>query len=43
MGRFCIKAAECTYKEYDGWVKEQFINGINNEEITHIIIKGLTA
>ena len=32
MGRVCIKAAECNYKEHDRRLKEQFINGIDYEE-----------
>ena len=39
MGRLCIKEGECNYKEHDRRLKEQFINGIDDEEI----IKELTA
>ena len=43
MGRLHIKAAECNYKEHDGHLKDQFINGINDEEIMQEIIKELMA
>ena len=39
MGRLCLKAAECNYKEHDSWLKEQFIGGINDEEITQELIR----
>ena len=41
VGRFCIEEPECSYKEPDRWLTEQFINGINEEEITQEIIKEL--
>ena len=31
MGHLRIKANECNYKEHDRWLKEQFINGINDD------------
>ena len=31
MGRHHIKVAECNYKEHNRQLKEQFINGINDE------------
>ena len=43
MTRPHIKAAECNYKEHDQQLKEQFLNGIDNEEITQEIIKELMA
>ena len=43
MGRLYIKAAECSYKEHDRLLKEQYINGINNEEVMKEIIKELTT
>ena len=43
IGRLCIKAAECNYKEHDRQLKEQFINDINDREITKEIIKELTT
>ena len=43
MRRLCIKAEECNYKEHDRFLKIQFINGINDEEITQEIIKELSA
>ena len=39
MGRLCIKAAECNYKEHARQLKEQFTNGIDGEEIMQEIIK----
>ena len=38
-----IKAAECSYKEHYRRLKEQFINGIDDEEIMQDIIKELTT
>ena len=43
MDRLIIKVAECNYKEHDTELKEQFINSINDEDITQEIIKLLTA
>ena len=42
MGRLCIKAAECNYKEHDRWLKQQFINALHNEEIMKEKLKQLT-
>ena len=42
MDSLHIKAAEFNYTEHDIWLKEQFINGINNEEITKEMIEELT-
>ena len=42
MGRLYNKAAECKCKRHDRQLKEQFVNGIN-EEITHEIMKELTV
>ena len=37
MGHLIIKVHECKYKERDMWLKEQFINGIDdNEKMTEI-------
>ena len=41
MGTLHIKAVECTYKEHGRQLKEQFINGIDVEEIMQEIIKEL--
>ena len=43
MDRLHIKVMECTHKECDRQVKEQFINSIDNEEIMQEIITELTA
>ena len=43
MGRLCIKDAECNYKEHDRRLKEQFINGLDDKEITQEIIKELNT
>ena len=43
MCRLRIKDTECTYKENDRRLKEQLINGINNQVMTAKIIKELTA
>ena len=42
MGNLGIKANECSYKEHFRWLKEQCINGINDEMMTAKIIKDLT-
>ena len=34
MGRLWIKSTEPVYKDYDMRLKEQFINGLNDEDIT---------
>ena len=38
MGHLRIKANECKCEEKDGRLEEQFINGINNDEIITKII-----
>ena len=38
MHRLHIKATECNYVDHDGRPKDQFINSIDNEEITQEII-----
>ena len=43
MDRFCIKPAECYQKEYKRWFKEQFMKGIDDEQVMEEIIKELTA
>ena len=43
MGRLHIKAAEWNYKKHDRLIKDQFINGMNDEEIMQEIIKELTT
>ena len=43
LGRLCIKEEECSNKEPDRWLKEQFINTIDNKEIVQEIIKELMA
>ena len=43
MGRLCINAIGCCYKEYYRRFKEQFINGIDNENIITEIINELTT
>ena len=43
MGRLCIKAEECNYKEHDRQLKEQFISSISDEESMQEIIKEFTT
>ena len=43
MGRLWINAIVCKYQEYNSRLKEQFINGLNNENIKAKIFKELTA
>ena len=43
MGLPRIKANDCEKKEKDWRLKEQFINGINNDNIITDIIQELTA
>ena len=40
MGRLCIVAAECNYKEIDCQLKEQFIHGLNDKTILDEVIRG---
>ena len=42
MGRLCMAAAECGYKEIDRQLKEQFIHSLNVKGILDEIIKELT-
>ena len=43
MGRLCIVAAECGYKEIDRQLKEQFFHGLNDEDMLGKFIKELTT
>ena len=43
MDHLRVKADECGYKQRYRKLKEQFINGINNDEKMTEIIKELTA
>ena len=43
MGRISTRAAECNYKEHNRRLKEQYVYGISNEEMTQEIIKLLMA
>ena len=43
MGRLCMAAAECNYKEIDQQLKEQFIHGLNDKIMLEEIIRELTA
>ena len=43
MGRLQVKAKECKHKEYGRRLKEQFMNGMNNEATTAKITKELAA
>ena len=43
MGRLCVGAAECGYKEIDRQLKEQFIHGLNDKDMLGKIIKELTT
>ena len=38
-----MKATECKYKETNKRLKEQFINGINDQTMTGEIIRKLTV
>ena len=42
MGRLCMAAMECGYKEIDRQLKEQFIHGLNDKGMLGKIIKELT-
>ena len=41
VSRLWVNTAECKYKENAGKLKEQLINGMNDEAITTIIFKYL--
>ena len=43
MGRLCIVAAECNYKEIGHQLKEQFIHGLNNKTMLDKVIRELTT
>ena len=43
MDKLHIKATECNYKEHNRRLIEQFINGIDNNEIMQEIIKELSG
>ena len=43
MGRLCIAAAECSYREVDQQLKEQFIHGLNDETMLDKVIREPTA
>ena len=43
MGRLCVAAAECNYREIDRQLKEQFIHGLNDKVMLDEVIRGLTA
>ena len=42
MGRLRISAEECNYKEVDGQKKNQFIHGVNDNDMIIDVIKRLT-
>ena len=42
MGRLRLATVECNYKEIDRQLKEQFIHGINDNDILVEIIRELT-
>ena len=43
MGRLRIAAAECSYKEIDRQLKEQFIHGLNDKAMLDEVVRELTA
>ena len=43
MGRLCVAAAECNYRELDRQLKEQFIHGLNDKCMLDEIIRELTT
>ena len=43
MGRLCVAAAECNYRELARQLKEQFIHGLNDRCMLDEIIRELTA
>ena len=43
MGRLCVVAAECNYRELNRQLKEQFIHGLNEKGMLDEIIRELTA
>ena len=42
MGRLRTNAVECNYQEIDRQLKEQFVHGLNDEEMLAEIIRELT-
>ena len=42
MGRLCMVAAECNFKDIDCWLKEQFIHGFNDKTMLDEVIRELT-
>ena len=43
MGRLCVAVAECSYREVDQQLKEQFIHGLNDKTMLDKVIRDLTA
>ena len=43
MGRLCIAAVECNYKEIDCQLKEQFIHGLNDKTMLDEVIREITT
>ena len=43
MGRLCVVAAECNYKEIECQLKEQFIHGLNDKNMLDEVIRELTT
>ena len=43
MGRLCVVAAECNYREIDRQLKEQFIHRLNDKVMLDEVIRELTA
>ena len=43
MGRLCVPAAECNYREIDRQLKEQFIHGLNDKVMLDEVMRELTA
>ena len=43
MGRLHVAVAECSYREVDQQLKEQFIHGLNDKTMLDKVIRELTA
>ena len=43
MGRLCMAAVECNYKEIDCQLKQQFIHGLSNKNMLDEVIRELTT
>ena len=43
MGRLCVVAAECNYRELDRQLKEQFIHGLNGKSMLDEVIGEIPA